>query len=414
MAASARKKATAARDAKVAIKAKHKRLLLESSVRCRTERRAAACIQAAARATLARKTRAAARLQEVLRVKLAPLHAAATRVQAAARGLLARRWLALAVAAAELNLAAITIQRAALPFITRRLSAAIAQLRVRLRCGQLARTNRHPLTELAQRASGPTRVTEHTGKAAAGQMRGGKAATSAAGAKNRRDHDNDMMKYLASLNLRAGLAPATMALGAVLFPLVLPAAEFNGDQCEALELAIVRRMAGVEAESRELAWAVHNAVHAEYNYFIQEVRGFSQEEIICDTPDYFTGLARRLSDYLKNVEAHRRRARVADCPLRLPRLPRPDAGVGREPSAGERLLHLRRQARGDAAWHRPPAGARGGGAGHHDQLLAHRSRMAPLLARQEGRERDRLLVGHGRGVGSRRRLLGALWRACVL
>ena len=61
-------------------------------------------------------------------------------------------------------------------------------------------------------------------------------------------------------------------------------------------------MAGVEAESRELAWAVHNAVHAEYNYFIQEVRGFSQEEIICDTPDYFTGLARRLSDYLKNVE----------------------------------------------------------------------------------------------------------------
>ena len=86
MAASARKKATAARDAKVAIKAKHKRLLLESSVRCRTERRAAACIQAAARATLARKTRAAARLQEVLRVTLAPLHAAATRVQAAARG----------------------------------------------------------------------------------------------------------------------------------------------------------------------------------------------------------------------------------------------------------------------------------------------------------------------------------------
>ena len=32
------------------------------------------------------------------------------------------------------------------------------------------------------------------------------------------------------------------------------------------------------------------------------MRGFSQEEIICDTPDYFTGLARRLSDYLKNVE----------------------------------------------------------------------------------------------------------------
>ena len=267
-----------------------------------TERRAAACIQAAARATLARKTRAAARLQEVLRVKLAPLHAAATRVQAAARGLLARRWLALAVAAAELNLAAITIQRAALPFITCRLTAAIAQLCVRLAAASsLGQTD--ILSQLAQRASGLTMVTEHTGKAAAGQMRGGKAATSAAGAKNRRDHDNDMMKYLASLSLRAGLAPATMALGALFFPLVMPAAEFNGDQCEALELAIVRRMACVEAESRELAWAVHNAVHAEYNYFIQEVRGFSQEEIICDTPDYFTGLARRLSDYLKNVDS---------------------------------------------------------------------------------------------------------------
>ena len=31
---------------------------------------------------------------------------------------------------------------------------------------------------------------------------------------------------------------------------------------------------------------------------------------------------------------------LADRPLRLPRLPPPDAGVGREPSAGERLLHL--------------------------------------------------------------------------
>ena len=238
MAASARKKATAARDAKVAIKAKHKRLLLESSVRCRTERRAAACIQAAARATLARKTRAAARLQEVPRVRLAPLHAAATRVQAAARGRLTRRWLALAADAEALNLAAITIQRAALPFITRRLTAAIAQLRVRLAAASsLGQTD--ILSQLAQRASGPTRVTEHTGKAAAGQMRGGKAAPSAASAKNRREHENDLMEYLASLNLRAGLAPATMALGAVLFPLVLPAAEFNGDKCEALKLTIV-------------------------------------------------------------------------------------------------------------------------------------------------------------------------------
>ena len=230
-----------------------------------------------------------------------PPQRASRRPPAAARGRLARRWLALAAAAEALNLAAITIQRAALPFITRLLTAAIAQLRVRLAAASsLGQTD--ILSQLAQRASGLTMVTEHTGKAAAGQMRGGKAATSAAGAKNRREHDNDMMKYLASLSLRAGLAPATMALGALFFPLVMPAAEFNGDQCEALELAIVRRMACVEAESRELAWAVHNAVHAEYNYFVKEVRGFSQEEIICDTPDYFTGLARRLSDYLKNVE----------------------------------------------------------------------------------------------------------------
>ena len=62
-------------------------------------------------------------------------------------------------------------------------------------------------------------------------------------------------------------------------------------------------MAGVEAESRELAWAVHNAVHAEYNYFVKEVRGFSQEEIICDSPDYFTGLARRLSDYTSRTSS---------------------------------------------------------------------------------------------------------------
>ena len=47
---------------------------------------------------------------------------------------------------------------------------------------------------------------------------------------------------------------------------------------------------------------MHNAVHAEYNHFVKEVRSFSQEEIICGTPDYFTGLARQLGDYLKNVE----------------------------------------------------------------------------------------------------------------
>ena len=85
-------------------------------------------------------------------------------------------------------LAAVTIQRAALPFITRRLSAAIAQLRVRYAAASpLGQTD--ILFQLAQRASGPTRVTEHTGKAAAGQMRGGEAA-SRASAKRRRACDS--------------------------------------------------------------------------------------------------------------------------------------------------------------------------------------------------------------------------------
>ena len=85
-------------------------------------------------------------------------------------------------------LAAVTIQRAALPFITRRLSAAIAQLRVRYAAASsLGQTD--ILFQLAQRASGLTMVTEHTGKAAAGQMRGGEAA-SRASAKRRRARDS--------------------------------------------------------------------------------------------------------------------------------------------------------------------------------------------------------------------------------
>ena len=80
-------------------------------------------------------------------------------------------------------LAAVTIQRAALPFITRRLSAAIAQLRVRLAAASsLGHTDAY--TQTAQRTSGPT-GTEHTGKVAAGQMRGGKV-TSRVSAKRRR------------------------------------------------------------------------------------------------------------------------------------------------------------------------------------------------------------------------------------
>ena len=77
-------------------------------------------------------------------------------------------------------LAAVTIQRAALPFITRRLSAAIAQLRVRLRCGQLARTHRHPTPKLAQRDVWPheapsTRARLRPGRCAATRWPRGRA-----------------------------------------------------------------------------------------------------------------------------------------------------------------------------------------------------------------------------------------------
>ena len=59
-----------------------------------------------------------------------------------------------------------------------------------LRCGQLARTNRHPLTGTRTASlSGPTRVTEHTSTAAAGQIRGGEVA-SRASAKRRRACDS--------------------------------------------------------------------------------------------------------------------------------------------------------------------------------------------------------------------------------
>ena len=61
-------------------------------------------------------------------------------------------------------------------------------------------------------------------------------------------------------------------------------------------------MARVESDRPALAATVHNAVHAEYNYFVKEVRGFSQIEIICEAPDYFTSLARCLGGYLKAVE----------------------------------------------------------------------------------------------------------------
>jgi hypothetical protein len=65
-----------------------------------------------------------------------------------------------------------------LPFITRRLSAAIAQLlRVRLAAASsLGHTDTY--TQTAQRTSGPT-GTEHTGKVVAGQMRGSKVASRA-------------------------------------------------------------------------------------------------------------------------------------------------------------------------------------------------------------------------------------------
>ena len=67
-------------------------------------------------------------------------------------------------------------------------ATAIAQLRVRYAAASpLGQTD--ILSQLAQRASGLTMVTEHTGKAAAGQMRGGEAA-SRASAKRRRACDS--------------------------------------------------------------------------------------------------------------------------------------------------------------------------------------------------------------------------------
>ena len=50
------------------------------------------------------------------------------------------------------------------------------------------------------------------------------------------------------------------------------------------------------------ATAVRYAVHAEFNYFTKQVRGFLQSEIVRDAPDYFLSLARRLGGYLKAVE----------------------------------------------------------------------------------------------------------------
>ena len=80
-------------------------------------------------------------------------------------------------------------QRAALPFITRRLSAAIAQLRVRLAAASsLGHTDTY--TQTAQRTSGPT-GTEHTGKVAAGQMRGGKVASRASVKRRRACNETD-------------------------------------------------------------------------------------------------------------------------------------------------------------------------------------------------------------------------------
>ena len=61
-------------------------------------------------------------------------------------------------------------------------------------------------------------------------------------------------------------------------------------------------MARIENEWPPLATAVRCAVHAEFNYFTKQVRGFLQSEISRDAPDYFLSLARRLGGYLKAVE----------------------------------------------------------------------------------------------------------------
>ena len=104
------------------------------------------------------------------------------------------------------------------------------------------------------------------------------------------------------LKLRTGGTLATVALATMLFPLMLPTGGFGAEKCDALQEVLVGRMARIENEWPPLAAAVRYAVHAEFNYFTKQVRGFLQSEITRDAPDYFLSLARRLGGYLKAVE----------------------------------------------------------------------------------------------------------------
>ena len=97
----------------------------------------------------------------------------------------------------------------------------------------------------------------------------------AASAKEQSERTDDLEAYVVSLNLRAVKAPATMAASARWARCSLPTHANYGvrgcsstAKCEALKLAIVRRMACIEADRDALARAVHNALQAEYNYFV--------------------------------------------------------------------------------------------------------------------------------------------------
>ena len=96
-----------------------------------------------------------------------------------------------------------------LPFITRRLSAAIAQLRVRLAAASsLGHTDTY--TQTAQRTSVPT-GTKHTGNVVAGQVRGGKVASRASAKRRRACNETD---FPGPVLVRLGCRPESRDSGA--------------------------------------------------------------------------------------------------------------------------------------------------------------------------------------------------------
>ena len=228
-------------------------------------------------------------------------------IQAAARRFLAGRRVAEAVARIAWHHGANLIQHASLRFLDRRRSAAVARLRVLLTEVSLGHTD--ILFPTAQRTSGPTGTEQldTTG----GSMRGRKAASSAARAKERRVQGSSLAMLtsgIAELKLRAGHAPVTARLGALLFPLIVPAEGFDATERNTLIASISQRMARIEMDSSSIAGTVLDAVTGELVYYdnlARSVHGFEAAEIVAESPAYFTGLARQLGVYLKKIEAQR-------------------------------------------------------------------------------------------------------------